>query len=88
MIGKTVLLLRTIRFEHTVFALPFALALTFVVSRGWPQAWTLLWILVAMVGARTTAMAFNRTADLRYDRANPRTKDRSSPAPCERDSSG
>lgn len=76
MIGKTVLLLRTIRFEHTVFALPFALAATFVASWGWPRAWTLLWILVAMVGARTTAMAFNRIADLPYDRANPRTRDR------------
>jgi len=76
MIAKTVLLLRTIRFEHTAFALPFALAATFVASQGWPRSWTVLWILVAMVGARTTAMAFNRIADLRYDRANPRTKDR------------
>jgi 4-hydroxybenzoate polyprenyltransferase len=73
---KFLILLKTIRFEHTAFALPFALTATFVAAKGWPRPWTLLWILVAMVGARTAAMAFNRIADLVYDRANPRTKDR------------
>jgi len=76
MIKTTALLLKTVRFEHTAFALPFALASAFVASNGWPRGWVLLWILVAMVGARTTAMAFNRIADLHYDRANPRTADR------------
>jgi len=72
-IRSLAILLKTIRFEHTVFALPFALTSAFVASRGWPRPWTLLWILAAMVGARTAAMAFNRIADLPYDRANPRT---------------
>ena len=73
---KALLLLKAIRFEHTAFALPFALTAAFVASSGWPQTRTLLWILVAMVGARTAAMAFNRIADLDYDRHNPRTAGR------------
>jgi 4-hydroxybenzoate polyprenyltransferase len=70
------LLLKAIRFEHTAFALPFALTSAFVAAAGWPRARTLAWILVAMVGARTAAMAFNRIADLDYDRTNPRTAGR------------
>ncbi len=73
---KAAILLRTIRFEHTVFALPFALTAAFVASGGWPRTRVLVWILAAMVGARTAAMAFNRLADLPYDRRNPRTADR------------
>jgi 4-hydroxybenzoate polyprenyltransferase len=69
-------LLKAIRFEHTAFALPFALIAAFVAARGWPTAYELAWILVAMVGARTAAMAFNRLADLDLDRENPRTADR------------
>jgi 4-hydroxybenzoate polyprenyltransferase len=76
MAARAVILLKAIRFEHTAFALPFALTATFVAAMGWPRHWTLLWILAAMVGARTAAMAFNRIADLPYDRANPRTADR------------
>jgi len=76
MLAKASLLLKAIRFEHTAFALPFALTSVFVASQGWPRLWDLLWILVAMVGARTAAMAFNRIADLPYDRANPRTAGR------------
>ncbi len=76
MLRTASLLLKAIRFEHTAFALPFALTATFVASAGWPRGRTLLWILVAMVGARTAAMAFNRVADLDYDRGNPRTADR------------
>jgi len=76
MIRKAALLLKTIRFAHTAFALPFALISTFVASAGWPRGLTLAWILVAMVGARTAAMALNRIADLDYDRLNPRTRDR------------
>ena len=76
MTRKTLVLLKAIRFEHTAFALPFALMSAFVAAMGWPYWRVLAWILVAMVGARTVAMACNRLADLRYDRANPRTKER------------
>jgi 4-hydroxybenzoate polyprenyltransferase len=76
MVGKLPLVLRAIRFEHTAFALPFALTAAFVAAGGWPRAWSLAWILVAMVGARTSAMAFNRLADLDFDRENPRTAGR------------
>ena len=65
---------RLIRFSHTVFALPFALS---SVALAWPThpptAGTLLWILVAMVGARSAAMGFNRLADRKFDALNPRT---------------
>jgi 4-hydroxybenzoate polyprenyltransferase len=76
MFGTIRILLKAIRFEHTAFALPFALIAAFVAARGWPTAYELAWILVAMVGARTAAMAFNRLADLDLDRENPRTADR------------
>ena len=79
------LTLEMIRFEHSVFALPFALTgalLAFresgsFVAQGW---WTLLWIVVAMVGARSAAMAFNRLVDAEIDARNPRTKTRHIPA--------
>lgn len=67
-----------IRFEHTLFALPWALAGMIVAARGWPRIEVVLWILVAMVGARTAAMTFNRLVDRRFDRENPRTKMRHS----------
>jgi len=76
MLRKFGILLHTVRFEHTAFALPFALIAAFVASEGWPRAPTLGWILVAMVAARTAAMAFNRLADLDFDRRNPRTRKR------------
>ena len=64
-----------VRFSHTVFALPFALA---SIALAWPRHPVtprgLLWILVAMVGARTAAMGFNRLADRKFDSLNPRTK--------------
>src|SRR5512140_27304 len=69
-------LLKAIRFEQTAFALPFALTSTFVAAGGWPRGWDLAWILVAMVGARTAGMAFNRLVDVDYDRENPRTAGR------------
>ena len=72
-------LLELIKFEHTVFALPFALMSALVAAHGWPRPWVLVWILVAMVGARSSAMAFNRLADLDYDRRNPRTAARALP---------
>lgn len=72
--------LETIKFEHTVFALPFALLSALLASDGWPKAEKIVWIVVAMVGARSAAMAFNRLADFRIDALNPRTRNRALPA--------
>jgi 4-hydroxybenzoate polyprenyltransferase len=72
-----------VRFSHTVFALPFALAAMAVAARehrGWPGARTFLLILAAMVCARTCAVSFNRIMDRRFDALNPRTADRHLPA--------
>jgi 4-hydroxybenzoate polyprenyltransferase len=69
-----------IKFEHTVFALPFALMATLLAAGGLPEWRTLAWILAAMVGARSSAMAFNRLVDLEFDRRNPRTAGRALPA--------
>jgi len=71
--------LEMIKFEHTVFALPFTLLSALLASGGWPSAYKLLWILVAMVGARSAAMAFNRITDCRLDAENPRTRMRALP---------
>ena len=72
--------LEMIKFEHSVFALPFALTGALLAARatrhGWPTLRQILWIIVAMVAARSAAMTMNRIADLRYDRENPRTKQR------------
>jgi 4-hydroxybenzoate polyprenyltransferase len=72
--------LEMIKFEHSVFALPFALTAALLAARfsshGWPTPKQLLWIVVAMVAARSAAMTINRIADLRYDRENPRTAGR------------
>src|ERR1051325_8311009 len=71
-----------VRFSHTVFALPFALAAMMVAAReqrGWPGAKNFLLILAAMVCARTCAMSFNRIADRKFDALNPRTKNRHLP---------
>jgi 4-hydroxybenzoate polyprenyltransferase len=69
-----------IKFEHSVFALPFALVGALLAARDggtkWPAAWQIFWIVVAMVGARSAAMTMNRIADLEYDRRNPRTQSR------------
>ena len=72
--------LEMIKFEHSVFALPFALTGAMLAARGLPSAWQLFWIVVAMVGARSAAMSFNRITDLRLDAANPRTATRALPA--------
>ena len=72
--------LSLVTFAHTVFALPFALLSAFLAARGVPPLPTLALILVAMVGARSAAMAFNRIVDRRIDAANPRTQARDIPA--------
>ena len=77
---KLKIILEMIKFEHTVFALPFAIMSAFIASNGLPQLTKLGWILVAMVGARSCAMAFNRLADADIDSKNPRTSTRAIPA--------
>lgn len=67
-------------FAHTVFALPFALLSAVLAAGGVPDARTLLWILAAMVGARSAAMSFNRIVDRHIDARNPRTARREIPA--------
>ena len=69
-----------IKWEHSVFVLPFALCGAMLAARGWPTGWQLSWIIVAMVAARSAAMAFNRVADVEIDAANPRTRTRALPA--------
>lgn len=72
--------LEMIKIEHTLFALPFAFLGAVLAANGLPSLKQLLWITVAMVGARSTAMAFNRIADREYDARNPRTASRALPA--------
>lgn len=72
--------LELVKFSHTIFALPFALASMMVAANGWPPAAKVLWILVAMVAARTAAMGFNRIVDRDIDARNPRTQNREIPA--------
>jgi 4-hydroxybenzoate polyprenyltransferase len=76
MMPKAAMLLKAIRLDHTVFALPFALAAAVVAWNGWPLGRTLAWIFVAMVAARIAALAFDRIANLRLARKAPRTADR------------
>ena len=69
-----------IKVQHSVFALPWAFVSAFYAAGGLPTGAQMFWILVAMVSARSAAMAFNRIADLRFDAENPRTKDRALPS--------
>jgi len=80
LIAKLRTTLEMIKFEHSVFALPFALTGALLAVRGWPSWRQLLWLIVAMVGARSAAMTFNRIADLKLDALNPRTRMRALPA--------
>jgi 4-hydroxybenzoate polyprenyltransferase len=78
MFARVRTVLEMIKFEHSVFALPFALTGALLAARAtthsWPSLRQVLWIVVAMVAARTAAMTINRIVDLRYDKENPRTK--------------
>lgn len=79
MVKNLKVIFEDIKIQHTIFALPFALMSAFIASNGVPPSQKLLWILLAMVGARSSAMSFNRIADVDYDRENPRTKERALP---------
>jgi len=72
--------LEMIKWEHSIFVLPFALIGAMLAAGGWPPAIKLAWIVVCMVSARSAAMAFNRWADAGIDAANPRTAPRAIPA--------
>ena len=76
---STRITLEMIKWEHSVFALPFALTGAVLAANGWPVGRTLFWIVVCMVAARTAAMAFNRFADAKLDAENPRTAMRALP---------
>ncbi|MGH9475267.1 MAG: UbiA-like polyprenyltransferase [Terriglobales bacterium] len=71
--------LEMIKFEHSLFALPFALLGALLAAKGWPPWGVVGWIVVAMVGARSAAMTFNRIVDRDLDAANPRTRNRALP---------
>jgi 4-hydroxybenzoate polyprenyltransferase len=80
MVRRVVAYLSFVRFSHSVFALPFALAGALLASRQAPITWAkIAWILVAMVAARSAAMGFNRLVDARFDAMNPRTANREIP---------
>jgi len=76
-IGTT---LEMIKWEHSIFALPFALTGALLAAHGWPRATQLFWIIICMVTARSAAMAFNRWADADLDAVNPRTSSRAIPS--------
>jgi 4-hydroxybenzoate polyprenyltransferase len=77
---KITVFLEMIKFSHTVFALPFALTGALLAANGMPGAGQLLWIVLAMIGARTAAMGLNRLIDAEIDARNPRTAGRAIPA--------
>ena len=78
--SKTRTTLEMIKWEHSIFALPFALTAALLAAGGLPALRAIAWILVAMVAARSAAMAFNRWADADLDAVNPRTRSRAIPA--------
>ncbi len=72
--GKLKAYAELVKFEHTIFALPFALASVLILYEKFPSLWQIFWVVVALVSARTAGMAFNRLIDEPYDRLNPRTQ--------------
>ncbi len=80
LLNKLKIVLEMVKIEHTIFALPFAFLGAIFAVRGMPRPAQIGWILLAMVGARSAAMAFNRLADLSFDAKNPRTANRALPA--------
>jgi 4-hydroxybenzoate polyprenyltransferase len=79
MFRRLLTVLEMIKIQHTLFALPFAVVGAAYAARGWPTLAQCLWILGAMVGARSAAMTFNRIVDAKFDAANPRTAGRAIP---------
>ena len=79
MLNRIKIILEMIKFEHTIFALPFAFTGALMAAHGLPSWRAIFWITVAMVGARSAAMGFNRWADRTFDAENPRTKIRALP---------
>lgn len=80
MLRQTVVVLEMIKFQHTIFALPFALTSMLMATGGLPTLRQGFWVIAACVFARTAAMSFNRWADRKLDKNNPRTADRAIPA--------
>ena len=80
MLAKLKIMLEMIKFKHTVFAMPFALMGAFLAAGGVPSVRVFFWVIIAMVGARTAAMTFNRIVDRTFDADNPRTANRALPA--------
>ncbi len=80
MFRKIGILLEMIKFKLTIFAMPFAFIGAFLANRGAPDLIVFFWIILAMVGARTCAMGFNRIVDKQFDKENPRTANRAIPA--------
>lgn len=80
MFDKLVLYLKLIKFSHSIFALPFALTAAIIAASGIPSLRQILWIIIAMVGARSGAMGLNRIIDRKIDAENPRTASREIPA--------
>ena len=78
-IGKISVYLRMIKFSHSIFALPFAFTSAIIAASGIPELRLIIWIVIAMVGARSGAMGLNRIIDREIDGANPRTKGREIP---------
>lgn len=77
---KISILLEMIKFKLTIFAMPFAFTGAFLAAGGVPELMVFLWIIIAMIGARTAAMGFNRIVDWKFDANNPRTANRAIPA--------
>lgn len=80
LVARIRIFLEMIKFSHTVFALPFAFTGALLAARGIPSLYELFWIMMAMIGARTTAMGLNRLIDAMIDARNPRTSSRAIPA--------
>ena len=79
-VGNLRTTLEMIKWEHSIFALPFALSGAMLAAGGWPSWWQILWIVICMISARSAAMAFNRLVDAKIDAENPRTRSRALPA--------
>ena len=78
--NRLMIVLKMIKIEHSIFALPFAFVGMLLATNGWPMGMKIFWTILAMVAARSMAMAYNRLVDWKVDKKNPRTKSRAIPA--------